>query len=161
MNIKLKESFKFIFEIGIAIVVVFGAAFYGFYYKINDIKDAEKAELTMNRIIKLRVALEKYQEIAGHYPELSKSEEVRDNLSLLDYVSKDGKKISFQDIYGQENIDVTELGTNVEESNAVYPVTIFKELTLNGGWNYNKTTGEIRANLPENTYGQNIIWTEE
>ena len=159
MNIRLKESFKFIFEIIIAIAVISFAAFYGFYYKINDIKDARKAELTMNKIIKLRIALEKYQEIAGHYPDLTKNEQVKNNLFILDYVSENGKKISFQDIYGQQNIDFTEAVLNLEESNTIYPLR--KELTLNGGWNYNKKTGEIRANLPENSYGQNIIWTEE
>ncbi|MGL5050518.1 MAG: hypothetical protein ACRC6A_00800 [Fusobacteriaceae bacterium] len=161
MKIKLKESFKFIFEIIVFIVVVCSAIFYGLYYKVNDIKDAEKAELTINKIIKLRTALEKYQEIAGHYPDLTKNEEVKSNLFILDYISEKGEKISFGDIYGQQNIDLTELTTNLEENNRIYPVTVFKNLTLNGGWNYNKRTGEIRANLPENIYGQNIIWTEE
>lgn len=161
MNIKLKESFKFILEIGIVILVISLAAFYGFYYKINDIKDAGKAETTLSRIVKLRTALEKYQEIAGNYPDFVKEDETRNNLSTLDYFLENGKKISFKDIYGEESIEPTVGTEELPESNFIYPIADFKNSNLQGGWSYNKKTGEIRANLPENIYGQNIIWIEE
>ncbi len=159
---QVKESYKFLTEIIIAILVVFLAVFYGFYYKINDLKDANRAERTSINLIKLRIALEEYYKLTGTYPDLTRSN-VRNNLSLLDFEAENGLKISFAKIYGKNEISFTESTKKLKNNNEIYDISNFEVGTMNGGWNYNfkEKTGEIHANLPENAYGQNIIWYKE
>ncbi|MGL5122838.1 MAG: hypothetical protein ACRC6K_01535 [Fusobacteriaceae bacterium] len=159
---QVKESYKFLIETGAVVLIIILAISYGFYYKINDLKDAKRAEKTTINLIKLRVALEEYYEITGTYPDLTE-DSVRNDLSLLDFETESGIKISFAKIYKRNKIYFTEATKKIEGNNKIYDVSNFEDGSMSGGWNYNfkEKTGEIHANLPENAYGQNIIWSKE
>lgn len=158
----LRESFKFIFEILITIILISLAIFYGFYYKINDLKETKGAEVTIVRLKKIRNSLEEYYKLTGKYPDLTQ-EGINNNLKLLDYKLPNGEIVSFSKIYGNNILEPTPGYNEIQESNKVYDVKDFKKGTNNGGWNYNysELTGEIHPNLYDNFFSQNIIWSEE
>ncbi|MGL4254610.1 MAG: hypothetical protein ACRCU6_00365 [Fusobacteriaceae bacterium] len=159
---KIRESIYFLGEIAAIIFVVGIVVFYGTKNKISDVKNVEKTELTMKNMREIRIALEKYYQLTGKYPDLIR-EGANDNLRILDHSDSQGKKISFADIYGKERLASTPETEGIAESNKVYDVQNFKKGNLKGGWNlnYGGNSGEIHANLPKNAYNQNIDWEDE
>ncbi|MGL4392826.1 MAG: hypothetical protein ACRCSK_05285 [Fusobacteriaceae bacterium] len=160
---KLKESKKYLFEIIIAIVIIFGAISYGFYSKAKDLRNTTKVEKTFEKLERLRVALEKYYQLTGTYPELS-MEDANDNLHLLDVKDQNGNVISFAKIYGRNSIEDTESILGGRGNNKVYDTSKFDEGSGTGGWNYDYSgrTGEIHANINSGEYGSvDIDWSEE
>lgn len=143
----------------IYIIVIIGVTILG-SYNVKDLSEAKKAEETINNLIELRVALEKYYQISKSYPDLTR-EGVKDNLKLLDYRNSKGELISFATIYGRNTIPSTKANGELLESNAVYDSTTLNKINQ-GGWSYDFSgrTGEIHANLPENIYSQGINWSE-
>lgn len=161
MNEKLKKIFKtkiMIFTVIMALLTT-GCKIGG--DSIDDVQNAKKAEKMLEELDKIRNAIDKYYQLTGEFPELTK-EGVCDNLKELDYYKEDGKLISFAEIYGENELFKTCSGDRIEESNIVYDVQNFKEGTEMGGWNYNYSgrTGEIHANIPYNLYLQGIKWNE-
>lgn len=126
-----------------------------------DLKEAKKAEKTIKNLTELRIALEKYYQLTGEYPELTR-EGAKDNLKILDYIDKNGKNISFAKIYGKNSIPSTAKTDKFPESNKVFNTKNFDNVTENGGWNYDyiNYSGEIHANLAEDSYYQGIKWSE-
>lgn len=141
--------------LALAIALVLGS------FSLRDLKESKKAEETIDNLVELRVALEKYYQLTKHYPDLTQ-EGVKDNLRLLDYVDEYGNKISFADIYGREAIPKTPNTEVIGESNDIFNTKNFDNGTETGGWNYDyaNQTGEIHANLSENAYFQGIKWKE-
>lgn len=107
----------------------------------NSITEVENAEKTTLSLKYLRISLEKYYQQYGFYPE---------------DLSKDPK---FLELYDKAEIDKTKAFDSHEESNQIHIVPNFKEVSEDGGWNYNPDTGEIRANLKFNSYSQRIDWS--
>lgn len=159
---KIRESIYFLGEIAAIIFVVGIAILYGSMNKISDVKNVEKTEMTIRHMKDIRVALEKYYQLTGEYPELVK-EGANENLRILDYIDSQGRKISFADIYGKERLESTAETNGISENNRVYDVQDFKKVDFKGGWNFNygEKTGEIHANLPKDAYNQNIDWEDE
>ena len=150
-------------KIGVYIVLtVIGILilFLGFY-NINDLKQAKRAEATLKELKELRIALEEYYQLTNKYPNLTQ-EGAKDNLRILDYTDKNGKFISFAEIYGRDSLPSTPENENIGESNMIYDTDNFSKGTKTGGWNYDfsRRTGEIHANLPENIFSQSIEWCE-
>lgn len=145
------------------LIIGFGGWFV-FYTSENyfkDMSDLNHAKIVVNETKRLRIALEKYYQISGKYPNLTEYG-VWNNLKELDYTDNNGKKISFADIYGSNTIASTPVNGKVEESNVVYDKKYFDNGTLSGGWNYNYTeqTGEIHPNIRDNAFFQGIKWEE-
>lgn len=159
---KIKESIHFLGEIAIIILVVVVTIFYGTRNKISDVKNVEKTEITVRNMREIRIALEKYYQQTGKYPELTK-EGANENLKILDYTDSNGIKISFAEIYGKEKLSSTAETAEIPKNNKVYNLQDFKKASLKGGWNFNysENKGEIHANLPQNAYNQNIDWKDE
>lgn len=159
---KIKESYVYILESFIIISIVILAIFYGSYSKINDVKNVDRAEKTIQKLIELRIAIEKYYQISGKFPDLEK-DGVKDNLALLDYTDPNGRKISFAEIYGKTVLEFTEETDSIPASNTVYDIENFNEGNFKGGWNYNYSgsTGELHVNLAKDAYNQKIDWKEE
>lgn len=146
------------------IIIVVSVIFLGIYFlkpSFYEIKYIKKAEIVEKNLIELRVALEKYYKLAGHYPELTKEGAVN-NLRILDYTNQKGIFISFADIYGNDSIKPTENTEKLKRTNEIIDTNDFQNSKLNGGWlyDYSGQTGEIHPNLPKNAYFQNIIWIE-
>ncbi len=139
--------------LGIVTVVILGS------YNVKDLNEARKAEIVLEELRELRVALEKYYQLTNTYPNLT-LEGVKDNLRLLDYKNSKGEVISFADIYGHEILPSTPESEGIVKNNNIYDVENFSKGDYTGGWNYNYSgkTGEIHANLPENIYSQGIEW---
>lgn len=144
-------------NIGITILFV-----YGMINGIDDLTNGYKIEKTIENTKELRIALEKYYEIAGKYPDLTKPN-VNNNLYLLDYTDKSGKKISFVEIYGRNSLAKTYGNGVIIATNKVYDIDNFKNGNKMGGWNYNfsKNTGEIHPNLLENVYSEKVNWNRQ
>lgn len=64
----------------------------------------------------------------------------------------------FLEIYGKKELDGTRAYGDKKENNELHILEDFKEVSDDGGWNYNPTTGEIRANLEFDSYHQKIDW---
>ena len=139
-----------------AIVIIFLA-----FYNIKDLKQAKRAEYTLRQLKELRIALEEYYQLANEYPNLTQ-EGAKDNLRILDYTDKNGKFISFAEIYGRDSLPSTPENENIGESNMIYDTDNFSKRSRTGGWNYDFSgrTGEIHANLPVNIFSQNVDWCE-
>lgn len=142
-------------------VVILSIALFLSSSNLKDLKDTKKAEKTINHLVELRVALEKYYQLTGHYPELCR-EGAKDDLKILDYVDENGKRISFAEIYGKNTIPTTPKTEKFPASNHIFNTRNFDNGTNRGGWNYDyiNFSGEIHANLPENSYNQGIKWME-
>lgn len=147
--------------------ILFIATLIFFIYKFfiptfNEVTNLKKAEIVEKNLIEIRVALEKYYQLTGTYPELSK-EGANNNLTLLDSYNKLGQKISFAEIYGKNILEFTEQTDSLEQSNRVIDSNNFKNIDGKGGWiyDYSNQTGEIHPNLPSNIYFQNIDWSKQ
>lgn len=159
----MRESRKYILEVVSGIFIIIGVIFYAFYFRVDDLKNVRRAETTLIRLEEIRVALEKFYQETGSYPDLIQ-EGAEDNLQNVVGINKKGDKIYFSEIYGREKLSAPLSKKGDKDNNKVYDVQDFKEgITEFGGWNYNykEQTGEIHANLEENYYQQGIIWFEE
>ncbi|MGL5355734.1 MAG: hypothetical protein ACRC0F_03105 [Cetobacterium sp.] len=129
---------------------------------IDDLTGTYKIDETVRSTKELRVALDKYYQLTGDYPELSKAG-VNLNLHLLDYNDAHGNKISFAEIYGRKTLAKTYGSNSIVASNDVYDIANFENKNKNGGWNYNysERTGEIHPNLPDDIYVEKINWNRQ
>lgn len=119
--------------------------------------DIDYAKKMINDIKHLRLSIDKYYLKTGEFPDLSK-EGANEDLGLIVATLENGEKLSFKDIYGAEILSSTPEFKNLLASNKVYEVKNFKKVTNDGGWNYNKKTGEVHLNLPYNFFEQSIDW---
>lgn len=130
---------------------------------IDDLTGTYKIDEAVRNTKELRVALEKYYQKTGSYPELTKSG-ANLNLHILDYVdTRTGEKISFAELYGKKSLPKTYMSSVIEGVNDIYDVSDFSKATKTGGWNYNysERTGEIHPNLPEDIYKEKINWNKQ
>lgn len=163
MKRREKESlFIFVREILIIISFVIFLVFYKILPNIADLEYVQKVEKVQKELKELRIAIEEYYQLTGEYPNLS-APGVCDNLILLDYIDKEGRKISFAKIYKKNKIGVTQASKNISFNNRVFDNNDFKKINGLAGWNYDYSgkTGEIHANLKSDTYFQEINWSEE
>ncbi|WP_293720690.1 hypothetical protein [uncultured Cetobacterium sp.] len=129
---------------------------------IDDLTGTYKIDETIRNTKELRIALERYYQLTGDYPELTKPG-VNLNLHLLDYTNSKGQKISFAEIYGRKTLAKTYGSNSIIASNEVYDIQDFEKGSKNGGWNYNysQKTGEIHPNLSEDIYIEKINWNRQ
>ena len=158
---KIKEKIVNYTLLCIGITVTAIIAIYLGAQNLQDTIESKKAERVMQDVKRLRIALEKYYQITGKYPELS-MDGANNNLKILDYIDKNGKKISFAEIYGEDKLPKTPKTNIFPEKNEVFDRANFDNGTETGGWNYDYSnqTGEIHANLIKNVYSQGIDWKE-
>lgn len=151
-----------VLELGIISIIIGVLLFYAVIPNMSDLKYLRKAEIVQENLNELRIALEKYYQLTGKYPELTKPG-AYDNLRLLDYVDEKGKKISFADIYKKNKIAFTQGTDKIYQNNRVFDTNDFKNINGLAGWNYDYSgqTGEIHANLLPNTYFQGVDWSEQ
>ncbi|WP_297407188.1 hypothetical protein [uncultured Cetobacterium sp.] len=129
---------------------------------IDDLTGTYKIDETIRNTKEIRIALEKYYQLTGTYPNLSK-DGVNNNLNLLDYKDKNGKMISFADVYGRKILAKTYGSNSIVASNKVYNIQDFSNITERGGWNYDSkgNTGEIHPNLPDKIYIEKVNWFKQ
>lgn len=151
-----------VLELGIISVIIGALLFYAVIPNMSDLKYLRKAEIVQENLTELRIALEKYYQLTGKYPELTKPG-AYDNLRLLDYVDEKGRKISFADIYKKNKIAFTQGTDKIYQNNRIFDTNDFKNINGLAGWNYDYSgqTGEIHANLLPNTYFQGVDWSEQ
>lgn len=161
-NREREGSLAILREVLIVLSFILLFIFYKVLPNMKDLEYAKKAELVQIELRDLRVAIEKYYQLTGTYPELSKAG-VCDNLRLLDYVDENGNKISFADIYKKDTIGMTQASDKFSNNNRVFDNNDFTKINGLAGWNYDYSgnTGEIHANLKPNTYFQGVNWSEE
>ncbi|MGL4308703.1 hypothetical protein [Cetobacterium sp. SF1] len=140
----------------------FGILLYFVNAELEDLKEVSRVEEINKNLKDMRIALEKYYEETGTYPNLTLPG-AKDNLKELDYINEDGKIISFAEIYGRNTIPKLRGIKNIPESNVVYDVQDFNLGNNMGGWNYNYTerTGEIHANLSDDAFSEKINWQRQ
>lgn len=157
-----RRRIDYFFEIIIILAVLGFVGFRSikpFFLELTYFNKAERVEASL---VEIRIALEKYYQLTGSYPELNK-EGAANDLTLLDYTDRDGKKISFAEIYGKNILDFTEKTDSLAESNKVIDSNDFNKIDGSGGWIYDfsNQSGEIHPNLPTNVYFQNINWSKQ
>lgn len=123
----------------------------------SDNSDINYAKDMINNIKHLRISIDKYYLKTGEFPDLA-GKDVNNKLELIEYKTEEGEIITFKDIYGFSVLAGTPDFKNLVASNKVYEVENFKDTTNDGGWNYNRKTGEIHLNLPNNFFDQSIEW---
>ncbi|MCQ8212395.1 hypothetical protein NON08_07650 [Cetobacterium somerae] len=150
-------TLNWIINIGVTILFIYLAM-----RGIDDLTGTYKIDETVRNTKELRIALEKYYQKTGSYPELTK-EGANINLHILDYIDSKGRKISFAEIYGRKTLAKTYGSNSIIASNNVYDVQDFENTTKTGGWNYNysQKTGEIHPNLPEDIYLEKVNWIRQ
>lgn len=129
--------------------------------RLSDVRDSTKAAKVQKELMGMRVALENFYTSTGGYPDLI-SEGAKDNLKLVKGDSIEGKKVNFAQFFGKDSIAKTPEDGPLKENNKVIDQEdVDNEGT--GGWKYNYSgqTGEVHANLPDNTYNQLIKWSQE
>lgn len=156
-NIRYRKLIKWGINIGVVLVVL-----KFILITVDEITQSSKIEEILGETRNLRIALEKYYQLTGKYPELTKKG-ANTNLYILDYVNERGEKISFAKIYGKKALPKTYGNRYISASNKVYDVEDFSKGNRKGGWNYNFSgnTGEIHPNLPENMYREKIEWNRQ
>ena len=161
-NREKNKGIAIIIEIAIIIVIIVLLIFYAVIPNVSDIKYLKKAETVQKDLKELRIALEKYYQLTGKYPELSKPGAC-DDLRILDYIDEKGRKISFAEIYKKNKIAPTQSADGIYYNNRVFDNNDFKKINGLAGWNYDYSgqTGEIHANLKSNTYFQEVDWSEQ
>lgn len=161
-NREKNKGIAIITEIAIIIVIIVLLIFYAVIPNVSDIKYLKKAETVQKDLKELRIALEKYYQLTGKYPELSKPGAC-DDLRILDYIDEKGRKISFAEIYKKNKIAPTQSADGIYYNNRVFDNNDFKKINGLAGWNYDYSgqTGEIHANLKSNTYFQEVDWSEQ
>lgn len=129
---------------------------------IEDLTGTYKIDETIRNTKEIRIALEKYYQATGTYPNLAK-EGANNDLTILDYIDKNNKKISFAEIYGRKTLAKTYGSNSIIASNVVYDIDNFSNITESGGWNYNYkgNTGEIHPNLPDKIYIEKVNWFKQ
>lgn len=123
----------------------------------SDNSDIDYARKMMNDIKHLRISIDNYYLKTGEFPDLA-LEGAKDDLTQIKHKFDNGEEINFAIIYGAETLVATPEYKNLESTNQVYEVSKFKDISNNGGWNYNKKTGEIHINLPYNFFDQGMDW---
>lgn len=161
-NREKNKGIAIITELVIIIIIIVLLIFYAVIPNITDLKYLKKAEAVQNDLKELRIALEKYYQLTGKYPELSRPGAC-DDLRILDYVDEQGRKISFAEIYQKDKIAPTQATEGVYYNNRVFDNNDFKKINGLAGWNYDYSgqTGEIHANLKPNAYFQGVDWSEQ
>lgn len=159
---KKNNRFTIVREVILIITLLILFVVYRIIPSMSDIKYAKKAEIVRMELRELRTALEKYYQLTGKYPDLTKPG-VSDDLRLLDYVDSEGRRISFADIYQKNQIGMTPASKKISNNNRVFDNNDFSKINGLAGWNYDYSgqTGEIHANLTPNTYHQGVDWSEE
>lgn len=129
---------------------------------IDDLTGTYKIDETIKNTKDIRVALEKYYEKTGEYPNLAKAG-ANEDLTILDYRDENNELISFAQIYGRKALAKTYGSNSIIASNVVYDVDDFSKITESGGWNYNfkGSTGEIHPNLPDKIYIEKVNWFKQ
>ncbi|MBQ3437800.1 MAG: hypothetical protein IJG31_04790 [Fusobacterium sp.] len=154
---KLKKIKSFIFNLTLIPVLLLAGLFFVSIARSRD-TEIDYAKKLIADIKHLRNSIDKYYLETGEFPNLT-LEGAEENLEIIKFKFENGKEVSFKDIYGAEILTGTPEFNKLNASNKVYGLTDFKEATNIGGWNYNKKTGEIHANLPYNFFEQSIEWS--
>lgn len=151
------EVFKWLVQIAVTISFIYFAM-----KGMEDLAGSYKIEETIRNTRDLRIALEKYYQKTGGYPDLTKPGAAMD-LTILDYKNEKGELISFANIYGRKTIARTYGANGLVATNEVLNVENFDKANKTGGWNYNFTgqTGEIHPNLPDSIYGDKVNWNKQ
>lgn len=123
----------------------------------NKSTDLDSARQLVNDIKRIRIAIDQYYLKTGEFPNLA-TDGTKDNLELISFKKNNDETITFSNVLGENIFPSTPEYKNLESSNIIYEVDSFKEFTNNGGWYYNKITGEIHVNIPYNLFDQGIEW---
>lgn len=145
---------KFLNFTSIPVILLAILLFISFTKRNNS--DIENTKKMMLEIKSLRVAINNYYLKTNTFPNLH-LEGANNDLNLIKEQIGD-EEFNFAKIYGSSKLAETPTFKNLKSSNKVYNIENFKEVSNNGGWNYNKNTGEIHINLPYNFFEQGIDW---
>lgn len=130
--------------------------------KFAGVADSAKVANIQGNLSSMRISIAMYNAKNGTYPGLMGKE---DNLgSVIDSTNKEA--IAFSQFYGKESLvntpgwsseSITIGDTNeIEEPKSKTNLIASKD----GGWVYEVTLGDIRADIPDESYGDNIDWSE-
>ena len=140
--------------------------------KFTDISASAKAAQVQGNLANLRTAIGMFYAKTEEFPDLEGMQDTLDKVAVTDTL--------FTDFYSRSTAPETPpnqglVGSNIIHGSSLLLRTppIFRpkpgipggELPgdpgiMPGGWLYNNSTGDIYANLPEDAYGEGILWPE-
>lgn len=134
------------------LLIILGISFFK-----NKSTDLDSAKQLLNDIKRVRIAIDQYYLKTGEFPDLL-IDGAKDNLELIAFRKNSDEFITFSSILGENIFPATPEYKDLESTNIIYDTDSFKEFTNDGGWYYNKVTGEIHVNVPYNLFDQGIEW---
>ncbi len=139
----------------VIIVVVVSILVFLAIPKVSDVKNSSRAAKVQRELVSLRVAIDEYYTKTETFPKLIGNEEKLKEIS--------DKNINFGELLNKKTMYSTPSVKGIQGSNLVQDREEFEIVDDIGGWNYNYAgrTGEIHANIPKNSFNQDIDWSLE
>jgi prepilin-type N-terminal cleavage/methylation domain-containing protein len=128
--------------------------------KFSDVTSQAKAANVQGNLANVRTAIGIFYAKTETYPNFKGTSVYSDgDLSDVKSAGINGEEVYFTDVYNKSIMPSTpysELITSEEDT--------WRHITTgsanNGGWTYSYDDGTIVADLPDNAYGQGIVWSE-
>jgi prepilin-type N-terminal cleavage/methylation domain-containing protein len=128
--------------------------------KFSDVTSQAKAANVQGNLANVRTSIGLYYAQTEVYPDFTGDGATYGDLSGVADTGINGEEIYFTDVYSKSEMVSTpssELISNKSDSLRNRITIVNSE---NGGWTYKYASGTIIADLPDNAYGQEIIWSD-
>ncbi len=127
--------------------------------KFSDVTSQAKAANVQGNLANVRTSIGLFYAQTEAYPDFYGDDATEGDLSGVSDTGINGEEIYFTDVYSKSEMVSTPSSELITSRESTWNnITITKG--KNGGWYYITSTGTITADLPDNTYGQGISWSD-
>ncbi|WP_320046093.1 prepilin-type N-terminal cleavage/methylation domain-containing protein [uncultured Ilyobacter sp.] len=127
--------------------------------KFSDVTSQAKVANVQGNLANVRTSIGIYYAKTERYPDFTGDGATYGDLSEVSDTGINGEEVYFTDVYNKSEMVSTPSYEGVESGDTTWN-NITKNNPENGGWTYSYDEGTIIADLPDNAYGQGIIWSE-
>jgi prepilin-type N-terminal cleavage/methylation domain-containing protein len=127
--------------------------------KFSDVTSQAKVANVQGNLANVRTSIGLFYAKTETYPDFTGDDATYGDLSGVSDTGINGEEVYFTDVYSKSEMVSTPSSELFESEDTTWN-NITKGSAENGGWTYSYDDGTIIADLPENAYGQGIIWSE-
>ncbi len=128
--------------------------------KFSDVTSQAKAANVQGNLAVVRTSIGLFYAKTDTYPDFKgTSTYSTGDLSDVKSTGINGEDVYFTDVYSKSEMVSTPSSELVTSTESAWN-NITTGSDENGGWTYSYDDGTITADLPDNAYGQGIIWSE-